>query len=203
MKHHFLTLTIALTLLLHQTSYTQINKPVTDYLQIGTPMLFDNETYHLSWTSHPANNFYKQEYIQKGDVITKFKKMILVDVITGNENIKDVIAAKITEVKKMRETNPVVNYNILINKTTGEYMLDFMLSQNSPDGKSILIVERNVYRYKVFVDTTGTKGILLFGVSTRSYGKEIQEFFAGLKSNRQDLITTVSQFKIPEISIAQ
>ncbi len=66
----------------------QSNKAVTDYLKLGGIITFEKQSYDLVWTSHPANNFYKQEYIQKNDAIPKFKTMILVDLITGNNNIK-------------------------------------------------------------------------------------------------------------------
>lgn len=179
----------------------QNTKPVTDYLKVAGPIVFDKQSFHLAWTSHPAENFYKQEYIPKNDVIARFKTMILIDLITGNQNIKDVVGAKIAELKKMQQRNPVIKYEVFENPKNGEYMLDFLLSQNSPDGKSMAIVERNVYRYKVHTDKAGKKGILLFGISTRSYGNDIDQFLVALKSNRNKLITSVSQFNIPEVSI--
>jgi len=184
-------------------SHAQNNNSPVDYLKLGDAILFEKQSYHLAWTSHPSNNFYKQEYVPSGDAVTKFKKMMLIDVVVGNENIKDVVAAKVVELKKLKETNPIVNYEILENSKNGEYILDFLLSQNSPDGKSILIVERNVYRYKIFKDPSGYKGIVLFGISTISYGQEIEKFLAGLKSGRKELVSSVSQFTIPEIFVTR
>jgi hypothetical protein len=97
----------------------------------------------------------------------------------------------------------MVNYEILENPKNQEYILDFLLSQNNPDGKSMSIVERNVYRYKAVTDKSGKRGVLLFGVSTRSYGNNIDKFLVSLKSNRNQLINSVSQFSIPQISIAK
>ena len=68
----------------------------------------------------------------------------------------------------MKATNPLVNYEMF--QKNGEYLLDFLLSANAADGKTVDIVERNVYRYKTFTDKSGKKGILLFAVSVRSYG---------------------------------
>lgn len=179
----------------------QQNKPMTDFFHLGNSITFGGKPFYLAWTSHPASHFYKQEYIPKGEVITKFSDMILIDIVTGNQNIKEIVAAKISELKALRETNPVVDYGLLENPKKGEYMLEFLLSQNSPDGKSILIAERNIYRYKLYEDKAGNKGILLFGVSTRSYGKEVDSFFKQLKSDRNSLINAVSQFSMPEISL--
>jgi hypothetical protein len=82
-------------------------------------------------------------------------------------------------------------------------MLDFVLSANTPDGKHISIVERNVYRYKAFTDKSGKKGILLFGISTRGYGNGTNDFFASLKANRKALVDQLAKYTIPEITIAK
>ena len=177
----------------------QSQKPV-DLLNVPGPIVFDNQVYSLSWSSHPAANFYKQEYIVKGDNPDHFKTMVLTDVVTGESDIKKVVGAKMNELKQMKASNPMVNYEVISNAKTGEYILDFLVSANNADG-SMSVVERNVYRYKIFTDKAGKKGIQLFGVSTRSYGPAIDKFMIALKANRKDLISKVSLFKIPDIKI--
>ncbi|HEY8657741.1 MAG TPA: hypothetical protein VIL78_01815 [Hanamia sp.] len=196
-KHIF---SVCLTGFVMTTSvYAQTDKSSTDYLSVPGPISFEKTDYNLVWTSHPLDNYYKQEYIERGDSVEKFKTLILLDLITGNTKIKDVVAIKIAELKKLKKTNPVVQFEVFENK--GEYMLDFLVSENTPDGKLVSIVERNVYRYKTIVDNSGKKGVLLFGVSERSYGDDIDNFFAKLKTNRDDLINEVGTFKIPDITI--
>ena len=193
--------TLLAALAISGDALSQTNKPVTDYLNVPGPILFENKAFNLNWSSHPAANFYKHEYIVKGDLTEKYTSMILLDVVTGQENIKDVVSAKVAELKKMKEVNPVINYEVISNPTTGEYIINFLLTANSPDGKNISIVERNVYRYKLVTGKSGQKSILLFGVSTRGYGEGVDKFFASLKANRKDLINKVAQFKLPEIAI--
>ncbi len=190
---------IFLTALMASTvSFAQTNKPAPEYIHVPGPILFENKAYNLSWTSHPAANFYKQEYLVKGDDANKFHTMILLDVVTGEAAIKNVVTAKITELKKMKEGNPLVNYELVENSKSGEYIIDFLLTANAPDG-TINIAERNVYRYKSFIDKAGHTGVMLFGVSNRVYGSDINPFFTSLKSNRKDLMTKVAQASIPEI----
>ncbi|MFT3680824.1 MAG: hypothetical protein QM791_11165 [Ferruginibacter sp.] len=179
--------------------FAQSNK-ATDYLNIPGPVVFDNKSFKLDWSSHPADYFYKQEYLPAGEKTGKYKTMLLVDVLTGDKTIKEVTAQKIEELKQLKQSNPVVNYNIFDNPSSGEYMIDFLLSANNPDG-SMSIVERNVYRYKTFTDKNGKKGILLFGISTRAYGKDIDGFFVKLKANKNGLVNQVAKFAIPAIDI--
>jgi hypothetical protein len=173
---------------------------MTDYLNVPGPVVFDKKSYNLSWTSHPSANYYKHEYIMPGDNVDKFKAMILIDVLTGSLKLKDIVAAKVAELKKMKETNPVVNYETFDNPKSGEYMLDFLLTANGADGK-ISIAERNVYRYKTFTDKSGKTGVVLFGVSTRSYGVDVTAFLTSLKTTKKDLVNKVAEYKIPAIQI--
>ncbi len=100
----------------------------------------------------------------------------------------------------MKESNPLVNYELIDNSKSGEYIIDFLLTANAPDG-AISIAERNVYRYKSFTDKAGHTGVMLFGISNRVYGSDVNPFFTSLKSNRKDLMTKVAQAGIPEITI--
>lgn len=178
----------------------QTHKVPKDYLKVPGPIVFDNKAFDLNWSSHPSANFYKQEYVVKGDSPDQFNIMLLTDVVTGGPAIKDVVNAKVEELKSMKKENPVVNYEVIGNPKTGEYLLDFLLSANDANG-NMNIVERSVYRYRSFTDKAGQPSVQLFGVSTRSYGADINKFFVALKANRKDLVNKVAEFKMPEVKI--
>lgn len=148
---HRTALLLATILLMSINTFSQTNKTAAYYLTVPGPIIFESKTFNLNWSSHPLANFYKQEYIVKEDNANQYKTMVLIDVVTGGENIKNIVAAKVSELKMMKEGNPVINYEIIDNPATGEYMLDFLLTANAPDA-SISITERNVYRYKSFTD---------------------------------------------------
>lgn len=171
-----------------------------DYLGQAAPIVFDQKSYSLQWSSHPSSNYYKQEYLAAGDIQARYKKMILLEAVSGIADLKSAVMAKTEELRVMKQSNPMVNYQVFDNSSKGEYMLDFLLSANNADG-SINILERNVYRYKVFTDSKGNKGILLFGVSERSYGKDADKFLQNLKSTKQQLLNLVAQFALPAIAI--
>ena len=202
MKSFLVLSFLPLQLLFTPFVFYKSSKEMKDYLGIPGPVSFNNKSYSLSWSSHPAPNFYKHEYIGKGDEVEKFHDMILIDVMTGNLQLKDIVTAKIEELKKIKAQNPVVNYQLLDNSKTGEYMIDFILTANGNDGK-MNIAEHNIYRYKKFADNVGHNGVLLFGVSARSYGNEIGPFLNGLKTTKNDLIKQVAQYSIPAINIKE
>lgn len=177
---------------------------VKDYFNIPGPLTFDKTDYNLAWSSHPADNYYMQEYVPKDENVDNFKNMILINVIVSDSlKLEDVVANKLAELTKLQKENPVIQFKSYDNSNTGEHIIDFLLSANEPDGKHLSLVERNVYHYKYLVDKSGKKGILLFGTSTRSYGHDIYKFFADLKEHREDMIIKVGDFSIPEITIAK
>ena len=170
----------------------------TDYLGIKGSLSFQKKAYNLAWSSHPASGYYKQEYLQKDDNLSGFKSMMLLEVLSGSAKLADVVATKVNELKGLKKTNPMVQFELLNNEKTGEYLLDFLLSANAPDG-SPSIVERNVYRYKTITDKNGKAGILLFGISSRAYCKDINPFLKELKTTKAVLVNDVLRFILPAV----
>jgi len=171
---------------------------VNDYLNIPGPIKLDQKTYNLVWSSHPNENYFKQEYLNSNEDLKKYTRLVMIDFIKGDYALKDIIDQKVSELQELKKTNPVVNYQILENN--GEYILDFIISENSKDGKEILIAERNIYRYKLITENNN-KGILLFAVSERGYKENMNVFFNNLKNNSSKLIEIVGNYKLPEIQL--
>ena len=170
---------------------------VEDYLHLGDKYRFDNKDYKLVWSSHPASNFYKQEYILPNENVEKYTRMIMIDFLEGDLTPKDVLSGLVNSLENSKKQNPVINYQMY--EREDEYMLDFIISKNSQDGKEILILERNVYRY-FRINTPKRKGVLLFGVSDRAYTKkEMDNMFSVLKNKKLDLVNKVIQIEVPKI----
>lgn len=170
---------------------------INDYLSIPGPLKLDQKMYNLVWSSHPNENYFKQEYLSSDENLNKYNRLVMIDFIKGDYSLKNIVDQKVGELQEMKKTNPVVNYQILENN--GEYILDFLISENSKDGKEVLIAERNVYRYKLI--SNNHKGILLFAVSERGYKENMDSFFNNLKNNSSKLIEMVGNYKLPEIQI--
>ena len=177
--------------------FVMAQNKVEDYLHLGDKYRFDNKDYELVWSSHPASNFYKQEYILPNENVEKYKRLILIDFIEGDLAPKDVLSSLANSLENSKKQNPVINYKVY--EKNNEYMIDFIMSENSQDGKDVLILERNVYRY-FRINTPKRKGILLFGVSDRAYTKkEMDNMFSVLKNNKLELVNKVAKIEVPKI----
>jgi hypothetical protein len=200
MKPRSAFLMILSSTLVSSFAFSQNAGPV-NYLNVAGPISFDNDAYSLAWSAHPTASYYKQEYVKKGETVEKFNTMILVELLTGNMSPKELVSAKVAELKTMQTSNPYVQFETMYNQELQEYILDFLVTANSPDGKVINIAERNVYRYKTYTDKNGKKGVLLFALSSRSYGKEVTKFLNSLKGNRMDMVNKVRLFTIPSVAV--
>ena len=170
---------------------------VEDYLHLGDKYRFDNKDYKLVWSSHPMDNFYKQEYILSNENVEKYTRMIMIDFLEGDLTPKDAISNFVNNLENSKKQNPIINYQMY--EREDEYILDFITSKNSQDGKEVLILERNVYRY-FRINTPKRKGVLLFGVSDRAYTKkEMDNMFSVLKNKKLDLVNKVIQIEVPKI----
>ena len=177
--------------------FVMAQNKVEDYLHLGSKYRFDNKDYELVWSSHPASNFYKQEYILPNENVEKYKRLILIDFIEGDLAPTDVLSGLVNSLENSKKQNPVINYKVY--EKNNEYMIDFIMSENSQDGKEVLILERNVYRY-FRINTSKRKGILLFGVSDRAYTKkEMDNMFSVLKNNKFELVNKVAKIEVPKI----
>ena len=177
--------------------FVMAQNKVEDYLHLGSKYRFDNKDYELVWSSHPASNFYKQEYILPNENVEKYTRMIMIDFLEGDLTPKDAISNFVNNLENSKKQNPIINYQMY--EREDEYMLDFIISKNSQDGKEVLILERNVYRY-FRINTPKRKGVLLFGVSDRAYTKkEMDNMFSVLKNKKLDLVNKIIQIEVPKI----
>lgn len=183
--------------LMLMVQFFMAQKKVEDYLHLGDKYRFDNKDYKLVWSSHPMDNFYKQEYILSNENVEKYTRMIMIDFLEGDLTPKDAISNNVNNLENSKKQNPIINYQMY--EREDEYILDFITSKNSQDGKEVLILERNVYRY-FRINTPKRKGVLLFGVSDRAYTKkEMDNMFSVLKNKKLDLVNKVIQIEVPKI----
>lgn len=171
-----------------------------DYLGVQQPIHFNKKSYNLVWSTHPSASYYKQEYLIEGEKLDDFKTLITIDVLESNLELKTLVGSKIADLKKLKAINPIVNYQVF--EKGAEIMLDFLLSQNSADGKTMLILERNVYRYNVQHQKGGKRMIVLFAVSERAYENDIDNFLVSLKKNKLNLPNSVAAMPFPVIKLS-
>ena len=109
MKKAQSTLLLLIGLLFFGFTFKDKEDEVKDYLNVPGPIIFDKTNYNLAWSSHPADNYYIQEYIPQDENIDNFNKMVLINAIVSDSiKLDEFVAAKISELSKMQKENPVI-----------------------------------------------------------------------------------------------
>lgn len=184
---------------LSYSGYGQPKKGATNFLSISGPIYVQKKAYQLSWSSHPDASLYKHEYLAVGDQFPNYKSMVMIDFVVTGSTVDQAVATKISQLEKLKETLPIVQFNLTANKATGEKIIDCLMEQTAADERNS-VVERTVYRYKAVLTKSGQHGVLLFAVSTREYGKGITPFLVKLKTDKPILVNEVAKLSLPEIN---
>ena len=195
---HSLQIVIVPLLLLLSLAF-KFKEEVINYFGTNKEIAFSQKTYKLSWSSHPNATYYKQEYIPNGDKADTFNDMILIDFIQRDMPVAEVVKAQVTMLNERKKTDKVCNYTLTNSANGSEYILDFVMSEGS--GQTLKIVEWNAYRYKAYTDKQGHKGVLLFGVSHRSYDSKASSFLKSLKEYRVEHRKALISYPMPNIQI--
>lgn len=172
---------------------------VVNYLGTGEIITINKLEYKLSWSAHPVDNYYKQEYIPVSEKPDQYKNMVLVEFLLIDTPAKNIVNLKAIEIVTRKKTDAVANFMLRQKPETGEYLLDFILSAGS--GDKVSVVELNAYRYKNYTDKAGHKGVLLFALSRRAYGDDVMPFLKKLNNERHNITKDITKVDFPEVAV--
>jgi hypothetical protein len=86
------------------------DKPV-NYYGISENILFDKTDFILSWSSHPNANYYKQEYLPKGNTAEHFHDMVLIDFIITDLSAEVAAKAQVSNLTEKKKQMPFATTN--------------------------------------------------------------------------------------------
>jgi hypothetical protein len=172
-----------------------------DWLGIPGPLTFDGTPFALAWSARPAPAYYKQEYLPAGQASASYTRMLLIEVVESGTTVAGALSAQVRMLNARKGKDPLVNFEVIQNRRTGEVMLDFIIGGRTAAG--VPIAEWNAYRYAPRKSASGGEGVLLFAISHRAYGDaDIRTFLTGLKAMRPAEINRIAQYRLPDARIA-
>ncbi len=174
---------------------------VINYFNIPGPIKFDGSDFYFSWSSKPAANYYKQEYLQSGESAEQFNEMLMLELAFRNLPLRDIAEAKAREIQDRMKTDPIAKFELGDNQKENEILLDFMLSADYGTDKAIS--EWNIYRYRTYTGSQGEPGIMVFALSKHAYGMEGEKFVNDIKANRQKYIRSFVSLDFPNIQLTK
>lgn len=170
--------------------------PPSDRLGVPGPIVFEGTEYRLAWSSQPSGMYIKQEYLPAGEQVDSYSRMIILE-RAGGTDVEKAVAAQLDMLGKRKEGDPLLKLDQHEPPENGQVLLDFMLSDSST---STLIVEWNAYRYFPVSMNDGTRGVALFAISRRGYGKAARDFFTDLTNTRMNTIQALRSYDLRALS---
>ncbi|WP_293871931.1 hypothetical protein [Flavobacterium sp.] len=192
MKKCYLLFSLALL------SFTNTTDPV-DRIGVKEPLKFNEISYTLSWSEHPKDYYYIQEYLPQNETFEHFNQMLTLHVFDKDVTAEAAMQQKVKELEIRKKTDKLCNYQVTESPDGTEFVVDFLLSQNS--GDKLAIVEFNTYRYKKVPIGTNKKGILVYAYTKRSYGDDITDFMKKLGDDRSKMLYALRTLVLPQILI--
>jgi len=158
-------------------------------------LVFTDVTYHLAWHSAPSPDYDKYEYLPQGEELPHYRNMLLLERLGNGISVADAVRSQVEFLNQRKESDPVVNHRLINNESTGEYLLDFVLSGETQDGETV--IEWNAYRYSPWRSADGTQGVQLYGYSARAYGDDDgRDFLINLKETRPQIIQALTSASV-------
>jgi len=159
---------------------------VADRIGVPGPIRFGDTDFALQWVSTPSAELYKQEYVPTGQRVQRYDSMVVINVRPVGAGVVETVRAMIEQIDARKATDPVANYDVLVNDAGDQILLDFVVSARDASG---FIVEWNAYRY---FPGPGGQGTSVVAISRRGYDDAARDFLVDLKTRRQQDISTLS-----------
>ena len=170
-----------------------------DLLNVKGPMIFNNTQFYLSYSNHPEDIYYVQQYLPKNQTFNNFKQMLVFNVYVTDMTPKQALSQQIIDLDKRKENDSLLTYEIMESPDGNEFLLSFRISDLAY-GQPLEKVEYCVYRYSSQVKND--KEILtIYSYINRSFGEEIEPYIANLEEIKEGFVNEMSIIKLPEFTL--
>lgn len=163
----------------------------TEYFNVCNPIKYCDTKYSLAWSANPQENYFVQEYLPQGESFERYNQMFTVSVIFGDRTPLEAVQAKIAELEQRKQTDPIINYMVAGND--GEYILEFIVSDNNNGVLDIVEVDVHHYTQKTI---NGRNALILGFYSSRAYGDDITKFIQSIPQKRSSWYEGMSELKL-------
>ncbi|QOW09023.1 hypothetical protein Q73A0000_00985 [Kaistella flava (ex Peng et al. 2021)] len=185
-----------LLLFISVLSFVKAQDDVPDLLSIPGPIEYDGSEYFLSWSKPISKTLYRQQYLPRDEQIEDFTQLLDFSYFTKEIEIELAVRQKVEGIQQRSKSDKFAKVNVIESPDGTEYIVDYFISESPEKGDSFL--EYNVYRFKSLTNGTD-KSFLILSHAKRMYG-DLKSSAKSMARQRDHLLTTMIEFKIPEIT---
>lgn len=183
------------------TSATLIHAQETEtsILSFPNPIEYDGTEFYIIQSKQRSKTLFQEQYIPKDENLRDFNQLI--DFSFFNKEIETELAVrqKVESVQQREKKDKFAKVNVTESPDGKEFIVDYFISEAPENGDSY--IEYNIYRFKN-MENGGQKSFLIMSYAKRIYG-DLKSAAKALAKQRDHLMTTMIEYKIPEIKVAQ
>lgn len=188
-----------LLMLIGTLSFAKAQEVAASILSIANPVEFDGTEFFLNQSKQRSKTLFQEQYIPKDESIENFNQLMDFSFFNKEIDIELAVRQKVEMVQQREEKDKFAKVNVTESPDGKEYLVDYFISESPEKGDSY--VEYNIYRFKQF-DNGTQKSFLILSYAKRIYG-DLKSAAKSLAKQRDHLMTTMIEYKIPEIKAAE
>lgn len=189
---------IFLLLLISSLSFVKAQETATSLLSFANPIEYDGTEFFLTQSKQRSKTLFQEQYIPKDESLRDFSQLLDFSFFNKDIEMELAVRQKVEAIQQRASKDKFAKVNVTESPDGKEYIVDYFISETPEKGDPF--IEYNVYRFKQFENGT-QKSFLITSYAKRMYG-DLKSAAKSLAKQRDHLMTTMIEFKIPEIKVA-
>ena len=183
------------------TSATLIHAQETEtsILSFPNPIEYDGTEFYLTQSKQRSKTLFQEQYIPKDENLRDFTQLLDFSFFNKEIEIELAVRQKVESVQQREKKDKFAKVNVTESPDGKEFIVDYFISEAPENGDSY--IEYNIYRFKN-MENGGQKSFLIMSYAKRMYG-DLKSATKALAKQRDHLMTTMIEYKIPKIKIAE
>ncbi|MBV2166202.1 MAG: hypothetical protein KUL76_06695 [Kaistella sp.] len=190
---------IFLALLISSFSFSNAQENETSILSFPNPIEYDGTEFYITQSKQRSKTLFQEQYIPKDENLRDFNQLL--DFSFFNKEIETELAVrqKVESVQQREKKDKFAKVNVSESPDGKEFIVDYFISEAPESGDPY--IEYNIYRFKN-MENGSQKSFLIMSYAKRMYG-DLKSSAKALAKQRDHLMATMIEYKIPEIKVAQ
>ena len=190
---------IFLALFISSFSFSNAQENETSILSFPNPIEYDGTEFYITQSKQRSKTLFQEQYIPRDENLQNFNQLL--DFSFFNKEIETELAVrqKVESVQQREKKDKFAKVNVSESPDGKEFIVDYFISEAPENGDSY--IEYNIYRFKN-MENGSQKSFLIMSYAKRMYG-DLKSSAKALAKQRDHLMATMIEYKIPEIKIAE
>ena len=190
---------IFLALFITSVSFLNAQETATSILSFPNPLEYDGAEFYLIQSKQRSKTLFQEQYIPKDENLRDFTQLLDFSFFNKEIEIELAVRQKVESVQQREKKDKFAKVNVTESPDGKEFIVDYFISEAPENGDSY--IEYNIYRFKN-MENGGQKSFLIMSYAKRMYG-DLKSATKALAKQRDHLMTTMIEYKIPKIKIVE